>query len=635
MRTDQPVNNHDDLLSVVDRLLEDELGLKRADTGGKVTFAGLDPLRPTVLKTGAASAAAAAVGSIASAILHRQRGGKGQDIHIDLRKAYTYQSPWQDVLYDCTKINGHSIMVLTSNFGGAINLPTRDNRFVMLVAPYPSQQAKVGKLLRCGMVPENLMQATRKWDALDLEAAGQEIQLPITMVRTQEEYRASEQYRAHASAPLIQIEKIGESAPEPLPPGPRPLSGVRALGMTHVVAGPTVLRQLAAAGADCLNLNQPGWFEDRMIYVQSDTGMRQAIVDAKNRKAVHALAKDADIFVENLKPHEAAQQGYGAEELAAVRPGIIYVRIKFNNVTGPWGDWVGFDFNAGASPTSRATSLARKDKGHAQLETPVRHALGLFRVVAQQAPELDRRTADNEQLIDAHLQRHRGLIAVPVVGTFGADEVGGACRRGVGQRDLAEGLVDALAVVRRIEAPVVDAEQQEGPRSAQPHRDRGRPQAPLLGAKEIVGRGRVQHCRPDTPYEPAFGGPRRREPQALHDVAHATFRTGEHVVDMRERNDRARDQIPIFVQREGQHRLRHKRVAEALVVAPAAVVEVVLDRYRDQVGQRVVQLLRQLILRHAVLFRLVLRWLIRLRLGGGRCSESGHRAGCCKAPQGQ
>ena len=68
MRTDQPVNNHDDLLAVIDRLLEDELGLKRSDTGGKVTFAGLDPLRPTVLKTGAASAAAAAVGSIATAM---------------------------------------------------------------------------------------------------------------------------------------------------------------------------------------------------------------------------------------------------------------------------------------------------------------------------------------------------------------------------------------------------------------------------------------------------------------------------------------------------------------------------------------------------------------------------------------
>src|SRR6188472_3035736 len=92
MRTHQPVNNHDDLLRVVDGLLE-ELGLDRRDTGGEVTFAGLDPLRPTVLKTGAASAAIASAGAIASAILWRMRGGEAQDIHVDLRKAYTYQSP--------------------------------------------------------------------------------------------------------------------------------------------------------------------------------------------------------------------------------------------------------------------------------------------------------------------------------------------------------------------------------------------------------------------------------------------------------------------------------------------------------------------------------------------------------------
>src|SRR5262245_59551676 len=97
MRTHQPVNNHQDLLGVVDGLLE-EMGLNRQDTGGRVTFAGLDPLRPTVLKTGAASAAIAAAGAIASAIMWRLRGGEDQDIHIDLRKAYSYQSPWQDVL---------------------------------------------------------------------------------------------------------------------------------------------------------------------------------------------------------------------------------------------------------------------------------------------------------------------------------------------------------------------------------------------------------------------------------------------------------------------------------------------------------------------------------------------------------
>jgi AraC-like DNA-binding protein len=71
---------------------------------------------------------------------------------------------------------------------------------------------------------------TRQWDAADLEAAGQDIALPISMVRTQEEFAASDHWKYHAAAPLIQIEKIGESPPEPLPPASRPLAGVRAYG---------------------------------------------------------------------------------------------------------------------------------------------------------------------------------------------------------------------------------------------------------------------------------------------------------------------------------------------------------------------------------------------------------------------
>ena len=56
MITNQPVNNHEDLIEVVDGLLE-EVGLDRNELGGKMTFAGLDPIRPTRLKVGAASAA--------------------------------------------------------------------------------------------------------------------------------------------------------------------------------------------------------------------------------------------------------------------------------------------------------------------------------------------------------------------------------------------------------------------------------------------------------------------------------------------------------------------------------------------------------------------------------------------------
>src|SRR5215813_9649853 len=153
LRTYQPVTNHQDLLNVTDGLLQ-EMGLDRRDTGGKVTFAGLDPLRPTVLKTGASSATIAAAGAVASAILWRMRGGEVQDIHVDLRKAYVYQSPWQDVLKACTQINGNSVMVLPGYVPESAFhfLPTRDNRFVMVLPAYPSQQMKTYQLFRCGLV---------------------------------------------------------------------------------------------------------------------------------------------------------------------------------------------------------------------------------------------------------------------------------------------------------------------------------------------------------------------------------------------------------------------------------------------------------------------------------------------------
>src|SRR5262249_41387123 len=104
----------------------------------------------------AASASLAAAGAIASAILWRQRGGKEQNIHVDLRKAFVYQSPWQDVLQDGTLINGKSVMVPATFFWVQGLLPTRDNRFVLLGAPYPSQQAKAAQLFGFGREPVGL-----------------------------------------------------------------------------------------------------------------------------------------------------------------------------------------------------------------------------------------------------------------------------------------------------------------------------------------------------------------------------------------------------------------------------------------------------------------------------------------------
>jgi crotonobetainyl-CoA:carnitine CoA-transferase CaiB-like acyl-CoA transferase len=349
MLTYKNVENHDDLLQVTDTVLA-EANLKRSDAGAQVTFAGMDPIRPTRIKVGCASAAVTAANAVASALIWKHRTGEEQNIHVDLRKAYTTQSPWQDVLAGYTLVNGTPQM-FGGNVGqlGTLLLPTRDGRFVVLTSLYSSNTQRVMQLLDCGVLPRQLEQATRRWDSADLEKAAQDANVPLAICRTRAEYEKTEQYRANVAMPLIHIEKIGDSKPEPFKPGPRPLSGVRALGMTHVVAGPTVLRQLAAQGADCMNLNTLDWIEEPTLFWQCQTGSRQAYLDARhegNRKSILELAKSSDVFVENLRPGLVAKQGYSAETLAQYRPGIIHVSARLNAPQGPWADWLGFDFTA-------------------------------------------------------------------------------------------------------------------------------------------------------------------------------------------------------------------------------------------------------------------------------------------------
>lgn len=344
------IRNHADIAQVVDLILR-EAGLDRSGQGGRLSFAGMDPIRRTHLKVGAMSASVIAANAVATAILWRERTGQGQDVHVDLRKSYVTQSPWQQNLVQYTSVNGVSQM-MGGDIGqlGALLLPTRDDRWVVLTSLYASNTQRVCELLDCGVLPQQLERATRRWDAADLERAAQDAGVPLAICRTQQEYRASEQYRYNAAAPLIDVEKIADCPVVPLPGGERPLSGLKVLGLTHVVAGPTVLRQLAAQGADCLNLNSAHWVELPAIYWQCYPGIRQAYMDIRNeanKPGIYALAREADVFVQNLRPKMAARSGYSAHSLAELRPGIVCVDLSLNAAKGPWADWMGYDFIAG------------------------------------------------------------------------------------------------------------------------------------------------------------------------------------------------------------------------------------------------------------------------------------------------
>jgi crotonobetainyl-CoA:carnitine CoA-transferase CaiB-like acyl-CoA transferase len=351
MIINQPVQNHDDLLKVVDNMLS-EVGVDRSELKGKLTFAGLDPVRPTVLKVGAAGAAVIAANAVVTALIHQEKTGKGQDIHVDLRKAFVNQSKWQDVLFDCVKVNGVSRLTGIKGYGEGANLhllPTRDGRFVQASFPYPSQMTKMCKILNCGYTADQLSASSIKHTADELEAMGNSAMVPITKVRTREEFEASDQWSYHLERPLIHIEKVGDSAPEPFPKGKRPLSGIRSLSMVHVVAAPHTQSTISGAGADCLNVHPADWYEEDMFLFSTHVGYRHAALDPfKQRDKVLELASEGDVYIENLRPSLVRQEGYSPEALAELRPGMVSASVKCMIPESPNAQMPGFDFNAAA-----------------------------------------------------------------------------------------------------------------------------------------------------------------------------------------------------------------------------------------------------------------------------------------------
>ncbi|MGW4669097.1 CoA transferase [Streptomyces sp. NPDC004324] len=328
------------------------VGLHPEDSGGDITFIGADPVVPSIMRLGAVPALGMTAKSVALAALWRRRTGEGQDITMDLRKAPHRLCPFYDKKWEL--LNGYP--------GGTPSDPanplgfdfyrTRDGRWVMPLNPYPKIKNAVYKLLRTWPEKQAVADAVSKWNAVDLEQAGEEIGVVMPMLRTTEEFLREPAYEYIAQQPLIKIEKIGDSEPEPLSAAAaQPLSGVRALGMGHIIAGAGVGRDLAQHGADVLNVWRPNELEHDATYNTANVGVRSTTIDpygAEGRARIRELLRGADIFYANRRPGYLETIGLSAEEAAAVRPGIIHVSIYLAGETGPWAHRVGFDQTAGA-----------------------------------------------------------------------------------------------------------------------------------------------------------------------------------------------------------------------------------------------------------------------------------------------
>jgi hypothetical protein len=198
-------------------------------------------------------------------------------------------------------------------------------------------------------VPEErdaVRRAVANWDALELEEAIIAAKGAGGMARSMEEWAGHPQAAAIASLPLMEIIKISDSGPEPLPEGERPLSGIRVLDLTRVLAGPTSARTLAEHGADVMKITAPHL--PNIGYQEYDTGhgKLQAHLDlrqSRDRETLLGLVREADVFTQGYRPGTLSNRGLSPEELTKLRPGLIYVSMCAFSHVGPWASRRGFD----------------------------------------------------------------------------------------------------------------------------------------------------------------------------------------------------------------------------------------------------------------------------------------------------
>lgn len=314
-----------------------------------VEFTGSDdPIYPSPLRLGAATASVLA--NIAGAIndIQETRTGRRQSAQIDVGHALaTISSMW------VLKVDGRLALEALADEptpGQGIHR-TRDGRLMYLLSGFPHIVERTLEAIGCTEV-DRLAEHIAERDAADLEAALVDAQLTGVMIREPDEWLAHPQGRILAETPTVLIEKIGDAPPTPFPEGAQPLEGLRVIDSTRVLAGPTVSRTLAAFGADVLHVGSP--HVPDMAAAQADTGSgkRRAFVDLdtpEGESAMWSLIEGADVFSQSYRAQSLARRGLGPEAVAARRPGIIYLSENAYGPTGPWHEKRGFDGNVQAA----------------------------------------------------------------------------------------------------------------------------------------------------------------------------------------------------------------------------------------------------------------------------------------------
>jgi hypothetical protein len=317
-----------------------------AEDQTKIT--GADPVFSTKFKIGETCAAVIAGIGTAVSDIWELKADRPQSATIDVRHAAAalrstgyMQQPGSDGVFADIPLDDHNDMRRITQ-----PWPTKDGRWCLPHFGLPNLRERVLGVLGCEPNPDSVAKAVSQWDAMDLEAAIDEARGCGGMVRTHAEWMAHPHGQTLAAKPIVEIIKIADSDPEPMPAGDRPLSSIKALDLTRILAGPIAARTLAEHGADVLMVTTEGLPQIPHHVMDTSHGKRSCYLDLRNADdtaTLKELAGSADVFSQGYRPGIMQKLGFGPEELAAHRPGIVYVSISCFGADGPLSHRAGWE----------------------------------------------------------------------------------------------------------------------------------------------------------------------------------------------------------------------------------------------------------------------------------------------------
>jgi len=145
------------------------------------------------------------------------------------------------------------------------------------------------------------------------------------------------------ATPILDIRRLGDAPQSPARNttiAAAPLTGIRVLDLTRVIAGPVCTRTLAFLGADVLRIDPPHLAEPEWQHLDTGHGKRSARLDARSPEFAELVA-EADVIVLGYRAASLARLGLSPEALIERHPGLIVAQLS------AWGgdhpDRAGFD----------------------------------------------------------------------------------------------------------------------------------------------------------------------------------------------------------------------------------------------------------------------------------------------------